>query len=147
MSGLAVTRQRQPGTRGGPSINLARLKKHLRKKEQRLEERLKRLKYQLANPEHQRGGKGGHEASCETSQYCQLWEQINVAGCLLAEVRHALERIQTSTYNGLCGDCEKRISLSRLKARPGACYCIGCQRKIEKEKKREKNGGSSCFLV
>jgi RNA polymerase-binding transcription factor DksA len=44
----------------------------------------------------------------------------------LAQVRAALERIESGTY-GLCTDCAAPIHEARLAARPFALRCVTCQ--------------------
>ena len=43
----------------------------------------------------------------------------------IAQIRHALKRIESGTY-GTCSQCGKDISKGRLKARPIATRCIDC---------------------
>lgn len=47
---------------------------------------------------------------------------------LLRQVQEALERLDDGSY-GVCGECERPISLKRLEAVPWAKYCISCQEK------------------
>jgi len=48
----------------------------------------------------------------------------------LKKIIDALERIDNGTY-GICEDCEKPISVTRLQALPHAARCIACQRSLE----------------
>ena len=48
----------------------------------------------------------------------------------LAQVRHALERLEDSTF-GECQLCGEMIGERRLEAVPWASHCIACQEKIE----------------
>ncbi len=50
---------------------------------------------------------------------------------LLYEIDDALKRIEESTY-GICEDCSKPISKSRLKAIPYTRFCLRCQKEKEK---------------
>ena len=43
----------------------------------------------------------------------------------IAQIRHALKRIESGTY-GTCSQCGKDISKGRLEARPIATRCIDC---------------------
>ena len=52
---------------------------------------------------------------------------------VLYQIEDALKRIEESTY-GACQQCQKPISLSRLRAVPYTSLCISCQR--TKEQKR-----------
>lgn len=48
----------------------------------------------------------------------------------LAKVRRAIENFRNGTY-GICEECEKEISPTRLKAVPEASHCIECQKLID----------------
>jgi DnaK suppressor protein len=48
----------------------------------------------------------------------------------LLMIDEALERVESGEY-GECQDCGEAISEARLKAIPGAPYCIECQEKRE----------------
>lgn len=50
----------------------------------------------------------------------------------LADVEHALARLDTGTY-GTCEMCGKKIPEERLKARPAARFCIADQAKVERQ--------------
>ena len=52
---------------------------------------------------------------------------------VLYQIEDALKRIEEGTY-GACQQCQKPISLSRLRAVPYTSLCISCQR--TKEQKR-----------
>jgi DnaK suppressor protein len=47
----------------------------------------------------------------------------------LAEVDHALDKIEKGTY-GICDICGQPISPERLKALPQTGYCMSCKSKI-----------------
>ena len=49
---------------------------------------------------------------------------------LIRRIRQSLEAIEEGTY-GICEECDSEISVSRLKARPIARYCIKCKTKME----------------
>jgi RNA polymerase-binding protein DksA len=51
---------------------------------------------------------------------------------IIFEVDDALKRIEDGSY-GICEDCKKLISKTRLKAVPYARLCIKCQQKCEKK--------------
>ena len=68
---------------------------------------------------------------------------VNLAGSsqeILYQIEDALKRIDERTY-GVCQQCEKPISLSRLRAVPYTSLCISCQR--TKEQKSRKPGPSA----
>ncbi|GGO16805.1 hypothetical protein GCM10010116_33990 [Microbispora rosea subsp. aerata] len=48
----------------------------------------------------------------------------------VTELRKTLERMEDGSY-GRCADCAAAIPFGRLKIRPMARYCIGCQRRHE----------------
>lgn len=50
---------------------------------------------------------------------------------MLYEVNEALKRIQDASY-GICEDCQKLITKTRLKAVPHTKLCLKCQQKREK---------------
>jgi len=49
----------------------------------------------------------------------------------LNEIDEALKRIEEGIF-GICQECNKAITMKRLKAAPYARYCIKCQEDIEK---------------
>ena len=49
----------------------------------------------------------------------------------LNEIDEALKRIEEGSF-GVCQQCQKAISVKRLKAVPYARYCIKCQEGMEK---------------
>lgn len=48
----------------------------------------------------------------------------------LHEAAQALQLADDGTY-GTCIDCDRRIPLVRLRAKPTAIRCIGCQQRLE----------------
>ena len=54
---------------------------------------------------------------------------------VLYQIDDALKRIEEGIF-GVCQQCNKPISLSRLKAVPYASMCIACQRLKEQKNKR-----------
>ena len=54
---------------------------------------------------------------------------------LLVRINEALEKLDNNTY-GVCELCEKKIAKTRLKIVPYAEFCVPCQEKQEKKKKR-----------
>ena len=54
---------------------------------------------------------------------------------ILYQVDDALKRLDEGAY-GVCQQCNKPITMSRLKAVPYASMCIECQRSEEKKQKR-----------
>jgi DnaK suppressor protein len=60
----------------------------------------------------------------------ELLVSLSTADRAIAELTQALDRLATGAY-GRCGHCEAGIPFERLKIRPLARYCIGCQRRFE----------------
>ena len=58
-------------------------------------------------------------------------ETMRRQGVRLAQVRAALNRLDTTDLYGLCSRCEEPIGWRRLSARPEAPICMTCQRKQE----------------
>ena len=58
---------------------------------------------------------------------------------VLYQIEDALKRIDDGSY-GVCQQCSKPISLSRLKAVPYTSLCIGCQRDKEQKKIKKPQG-------
>ena len=54
---------------------------------------------------------------------------------ILYQIDDALKRIDDGSY-GICTQCNKPITMSRLKAVPYASMCIACQRTQEQKNKR-----------
>lgn len=77
-------------------------------------------------------GKREEEAtqSMELEKRLALEKQIKEN---LADVEHALEKIQKGTY-GLCDACGKPIAPARLEALPHANFCLSCKAKYNKFK-------------
>ena len=50
--------------------------------------------------------------------------------CRVAALDHALESVQRQTY-GKCQKCGAKIPRRRLKAVPGAAFCVACQEDLE----------------
>lgn len=61
------------------------------------------------------------------SQLTGMHDDLDVE---LAEIAHALARIQAGTF-GVCQRCAKPIGIARLRARPYAEFCIDCARAAE----------------
>ncbi|MBI3319440.1 MAG: TraR/DksA C4-type zinc finger protein [Candidatus Omnitrophica bacterium] len=56
---------------------------------------------------------------------------------VLYQIDEALKRLEEGAY-GVCQQCSRPISLSRLKAVPYTSLCIGCQRAKEQKGKKNK---------
>ena len=54
---------------------------------------------------------------------------------VLYQIDDALKRMEEGAF-GICGQCNKPITMSRLKAVPYASLCILCQRAKEQKSKR-----------
>ena len=53
----------------------------------------------------------------------------------LINIRKTLTRIKIGKY-GTCENCGKMIDTDRLAVKPTAEYCVGCETKLESNKKR-----------
>jgi DnaK suppressor protein len=49
---------------------------------------------------------------------------------LIRKIEKSLTKIEADTF-GICELCGEDIAIKRLKARPGATYCIVCKNKME----------------
>jgi DnaK suppressor protein len=56
---------------------------------------------------------------------------------LVAKIRYALERVQSSEY-GACEACGDPITYHRLMARPVATQCIDCKTEAEQVERRKR---------
>jgi DnaK suppressor protein len=56
------------------------------------------------------------------------------AGLRLQQVERGLQAIERDEY-GVCRKCEETINMRRLKARPEAQYCLGCQDAIDRQRR------------
>jgi DnaK suppressor protein len=57
----------------------------------------------------------------------------------VAKINEALARIDTGSY-GICVDCGKKISATRLRVMPIASHCIVCQRANENGNANQRAG-------
>ena len=53
---------------------------------------------------------------------------------LLGKIDKALKKIDDNEF-GICEECEERISIKRLKARPVTTLCIRCKEEQERQEK------------
>ncbi|MBI3602171.1 MAG: TraR/DksA C4-type zinc finger protein [Candidatus Omnitrophica bacterium] len=53
---------------------------------------------------------------------------------LLSRINQAMARIEEGTY-GICLECKKSITATRLKALPHARTCLKCQQKLESRRR------------
>jgi DnaK suppressor protein len=58
----------------------------------------------------------------------------------LSQIEQALARLKQGTY-GICENCERKITLTRLNALPYATLCINCERQMEKYPVRQGRAG------
>ncbi|HEX6122686.1 MAG TPA: TraR/DksA family transcriptional regulator [Ktedonobacterales bacterium] len=78
------------------------------------------------------GGVSSHEAddADAVSDYGRNQALVRNAQQVLAQVRAALERLDSGTY-GKCERCGREIGARRLEALPYATLCIDCQEAVE----------------
>jgi DnaK suppressor protein len=67
------------------------------------------------------------EAADEVAEYEARLPIEHTFELRLRDVNLALEKIEKGTY-GKCGKCGKEISGERLKAYPGARFCLDCKK-------------------
>jgi DnaK suppressor protein len=75
----------------------------------------------------------GDQASVETNSNFLL-RLKNREKKLLTKIDQALERIDKGRY-GLCEECDQKIGLKRLQARPVTTMCIECKTDQEEREK------------
>ena len=68
------------------------------------------------------------EEALEVSVYDSRLSTESVLEQEIKDIDRALEKIKNGTY-GICEQCGQPISLSRLRVRPQAIYCIKCKGK------------------
>lgn len=78
------------------------------------------------------GGVSSHEAddADAVSDYGRNQALVRNTRQVLAQVRAALERLDSGTY-GKCERCGREIGARRLEALPYATLCIDCQEAVE----------------
>jgi RNA polymerase-binding protein DksA len=60
---------------------------------------------------------------------------VSTEQAVLYQIEDALKRFDEGTY-GVCQECQKPITMSRLRAVPYTAMCITCQRTKEQKSKR-----------
>jgi DnaK suppressor protein len=100
-----------------------------------LEEERLELRQQLTELGFGDGGGSGLNYDSNFADSSQVTAERGEAEALasslretLAEVEHALEKIEDGTY-GVCESCGNPIAEARLEAKPAARYCINCASK------------------
>ncbi len=97
---------------------------------------LREIQGQIAELEGEAEASGEERASAPDDASAEIFEHektLAVEGAfeeMLAEVRHALHKIDAGTY-GLCDTCGGHIAMERLEARPQASLCIRCKLRDE----------------
>ncbi|HLG68940.1 MAG TPA: TraR/DksA C4-type zinc finger protein [Chloroflexota bacterium] len=66
------------------------------------------------------------DASAEIFEHEKVLAVEGAFEDMLAEVRHALHKIDAGTY-GICDECGQPIDIERLQARPQAAMCVPCK--------------------
>ena len=102
--------------------------------------RLKELKVKLSEGalEEREGsyGKREEEAATEYSELEKQFASLQRTREELAEVEHALGKLEKGTY-GLCDSCGKPIPSDRLEAVPQANLCVECKARQPKTGERK----------
>jgi DnaK suppressor protein len=70
-------------------------------------------------------GSDRDDNATEVEQYSDNLPVENTLEKRLQDIIGALERMENGTY-GICENCQKEISIERLKANPAAKTCISC---------------------
>jgi RNA polymerase-binding transcription factor DksA len=105
-------------------------------------QRLKKTKKRLEK-EDPYGGAWNREADDaaidaevnEQVDHDQVEAEKTEASRALIRVKKTLARIKIGRY-GVCEKCKKMIDTDRLAINPTAEYCMDCERKVEKSKKK-----------
>jgi len=117
--------------------------KNYKKHQALLEDEQKRLRAELEQLENdsrptevRREGSPFSKREEEATESLELEKRLALekqVGGHLAEVEHALEKLEKGTY-GTCDSCGKPIAPDRLEALPHASLCIECKAKNEKSR-------------
>ena len=102
-------------------INQADLLKSLNDRLQSLQERVSHIDAEM----HQLLPADFEEQAADLENQDSLEGIEKAALQEIAQIRHAIDRIQNGHY-GLCSQCGEPIAPSRLKAQPTATRCITC---------------------
>ncbi|MDF5758012.1 TraR/DksA C4-type zinc finger protein [Spongiactinospora sp. TRM90649] len=92
---------------------------------QDLEEQLERRSRHLLGLRAEAEDSGGADGTWQ-----ELLASLSAADRAIAELNQALGRMDEGSF-GRCAHCRTGIPFERLKIRPLARYCIGCQRRAE----------------
>ncbi len=118
---------------------LEQLKKALLSERERIHQDLSRLQEENLNKNSRDfageiSGLGTHIADVADQDYNRGFILNLVSGKQkqLEEIDRALDKIEEGDY-GQCENCGGPIDVKRLKARPGAIYCLECREQLEKE--------------
>ena len=71
------------------------------------------------------------ETGSATSEREHMMSLTRNARAMLADVQHAVQRMDAGTY-GLCAGCGQPIHPDRLEALPQTRHCLDCRRKAER---------------
>ncbi|MFH1087796.1 MAG: TraR/DksA C4-type zinc finger protein [Chloroflexota bacterium] len=118
--------------------DLSRLNQRLCEEEARLAAELQRLEGTAGDAGERRSGSPFGKKEEEASQAFDMERRLALEKSLmglLAEVRHALDKLQKGTY-GRCDACGKSIGEERLEVFPQANLCLKCKAKHARGKAR-----------
>ncbi len=118
---------------------LEKFKKRLLKDRKRILSDINGLENDTLNREGRYSSNNGaqyasHIADTADQDYTRSFN-LNLASNerrILREIDEALDKIDAGTI-GVCENCEGRIPLKRLRAKPSARYCLKCVQEMEKE--------------
>lgn len=111
--------------------DLSRFYQRLREEEAHLTTELQRLEGAAQDEGGRRTGSPFGKKEEEASQAFDMERRLALERsltALLAEVRHALDKLQKGTY-GRCDVCGESISEERLEVLPQANLCLKCKAK------------------
>jgi DnaK suppressor protein len=103
----------------------------------RLANELQQTQDNASSAEERREGSPFGKREEEATETLELEKRLNMENRLrqeLANVAHALEKIQKGTY-GNCDNCGKPIDPARLEALPQASLCMDCKALLSKNGK------------
>lgn len=115
------------------AVELRKFKRRLEAEERYL---LREIEGQISELEGAADAAGEERVSAPDDASAEIFEHektLAVEGAfedMLAEVRHALHKIDAGTY-GLCDNCGGHIAMERLEVRPQASLCIPCKLRDE----------------
>lgn len=119
------------------------LRSRLESEQRRLSKELEQSMSSVRPTEERREGSPFGKREEEAAESLELEKRLALEQRIreqLAEVEHALEKIQKGTY-GLCDVCGQPIDPARLEALPQASLCLKCKAQQTKDAKGKSPSG------